>query len=229
VKTPCSSCNQRLEIPEELAGQTIECPACNASLAVPAIAASKSVPAQVQQSAPQAASSKKSKSSAPKWTTFQYEAINPKNYKNEKGELPAASQADALARLHEMGVSPGLVEQAMATGRLADKAKREHYELLRREKKKWNWTTKPKKFLIGFVGTIVVAEVFMIGHQADFLGHLCIILFGMLTGLMVSQSTDKPSTQWALAFKGKKFDYYVVRDATGKPIETIDLPEKLNE
>ena len=128
-----------------------------------------------------------------------------------------------------MGVSPGLVEQAMATGRLADKAKRGHYELLRREKKKWNWTTKPKKFLIGFVGTIVVAEVFMIGHQADFLGHLCIILFGMLTGLMVSQSTDKPSTQWALAFKGKKFDYYVVRDATGKPIETIDLPEKLNE
>jgi hypothetical protein len=35
MKIPCSSCNQRLEIPEELAGQTIECPACNASLAVP--------------------------------------------------------------------------------------------------------------------------------------------------------------------------------------------------
>ena len=39
MKIPCSSCNQRLEIPEELAGQTIECPACNASLAVPAKAA----------------------------------------------------------------------------------------------------------------------------------------------------------------------------------------------
>ena len=165
MKTPCSSCNRRLEIPEELAGQTIECPACNASLAVPAIAASKSVPAQVQQSAPQAASSKKSKSSAPKWTTFQYEAINPKNYKNEKGELPAASQADALARLHEMGVSPGLVEQAMATGRLADKAKREHYELLRREKERNR--LKPKKFLIISVATIVGVEVIMAGKLAE--------------------------------------------------------------
>jgi hypothetical protein len=68
MKIPCSNCNQRLEIPEELAGQTIECPACNASLAVPAIAAPTSIPAQVQESAPQAASSKKSKSSVPKWT-----------------------------------------------------------------------------------------------------------------------------------------------------------------
>jgi cytohesin len=62
MKIPCSSCNQRLEIPEELAGQTIECPACNASLAVPPPA-----PAQVQESAPQAASSKKSKPPIPKW------------------------------------------------------------------------------------------------------------------------------------------------------------------
>ena len=35
MKIPCSNCNQRLEIPEELAGQTIECPACNTSLTVP--------------------------------------------------------------------------------------------------------------------------------------------------------------------------------------------------
>ena len=35
MKIPCSNCNQRLDIPEELAGQAIECPACNASLAVP--------------------------------------------------------------------------------------------------------------------------------------------------------------------------------------------------
>jgi len=62
MKIPCSSCNQRLEIPEELAGQTIECPACNASLAVPPPA-----PTQVQESAPQAASSKKSKPPIPKW------------------------------------------------------------------------------------------------------------------------------------------------------------------
>jgi hypothetical protein len=62
MKIPCSNCNQRLEIPDELAGQTIECPSCNASLAVPPPA-----PAQVQESAPQAASSKKSKLSIPKW------------------------------------------------------------------------------------------------------------------------------------------------------------------
>jgi hypothetical protein len=65
MKIPCSNCNQRLEIPDELAGQTIECPACNASLAVPAMAAPP--PAPVQESAPQAATSKKSISSIPKW------------------------------------------------------------------------------------------------------------------------------------------------------------------
>ena len=67
MKIPCSSCNQRLEIPEELAGQTIDCPACNATLAVPAMAAPTPAPAQVQESAPQAASSKKSKPPIPKW------------------------------------------------------------------------------------------------------------------------------------------------------------------
>ena len=56
-----------MEIPEELAGQTIDCPACNASLAVPAMAAPPPVPAPVQESAPQAATSKKSISSIPKW------------------------------------------------------------------------------------------------------------------------------------------------------------------
>ena len=35
MKIQCPSCDQRLEIPEELAGQTIECPACNASLGAP--------------------------------------------------------------------------------------------------------------------------------------------------------------------------------------------------
>jgi len=56
---------------------------------MPAIAAPTSVPtsvpAQVQEAALQAASSKKSKSSVPKWATFQYEAFNRKNCKNEKG------------------------------------------------------------------------------------------------------------------------------------------------
>jgi len=52
MKIPCSSCNQRLEIPEELAGQTIECPACKASLAVPAIEAPPTVAPQVRVAIP---------------------------------------------------------------------------------------------------------------------------------------------------------------------------------
>ena len=67
MKIPCSNCNQRLEIPDELAGQTINCPACNTSLTVPAMDAPPPAPAQVQESASQAASSKKSKSPIPKW------------------------------------------------------------------------------------------------------------------------------------------------------------------
>jgi len=69
MKIPCSSCNQRLEIPEELAGQTIECPACNASLAVPAKAAPPPVTPQVQVTTPQVDSRKKSKSLIPKLAT----------------------------------------------------------------------------------------------------------------------------------------------------------------
>ena len=85
MKIPCSSCNQRLEIPEELAGQTIECPSCKASLAVPAIEVPPPATPQIRVTAPQAAkpqkpsprrqtsaapkaaSSKKSKSPIPKW------------------------------------------------------------------------------------------------------------------------------------------------------------------
>ena len=52
MKIPCSNCNQRLEIPEELAGQTIECPACKASLAVPVIDASPPATSQVQVAIP---------------------------------------------------------------------------------------------------------------------------------------------------------------------------------
>ena len=35
MKIPCPSCNQRLEIPDDLAGHNIECPSCKASLTVP--------------------------------------------------------------------------------------------------------------------------------------------------------------------------------------------------
>ena len=67
MKIPCSNCNQRLDIPEELTGQTIECPACNASLAVPSLAAPPSVTPQLEVATPQVASTKKSKLPIPKW------------------------------------------------------------------------------------------------------------------------------------------------------------------
>jgi len=35
MKTSCSNCDQRLDIPEELSGQTIECPACSGSITLP--------------------------------------------------------------------------------------------------------------------------------------------------------------------------------------------------
>ena len=66
MKIPCSSCNQRLEIPDELAGQTIECPACNARLAVPTLEPPPPTTPQVKVTNPQAVSSKKSKSLIPK-------------------------------------------------------------------------------------------------------------------------------------------------------------------
>ena len=75
-----------------------------------------------------------------------------------------------------MGLAPTKVEQAKAAGRLADKAKRKHYELLRREKERNR--LKPKKFLIISVATIVGVEVIMAGKLADFpnipsiIGHL---------------------------------------------------------
>jgi hypothetical protein len=59
MKIPCSNCNQRLEIPEEYAGQTIECPACNASLAVPSLAPTPSATPQVKVTTPQAATPQK--------------------------------------------------------------------------------------------------------------------------------------------------------------------------
>ena len=65
MKIQCPSCDQRLEISEELAGQTIECPACNKSLDVPAMAVMP--PAPIQQSTPQVAASEQPKSSVLKW------------------------------------------------------------------------------------------------------------------------------------------------------------------
>ena len=49
--------------------------------------------------------------------TFQYEAHNTKSGKTEKGELPAASQPEALARLQEMGLAPIKVQQVKAASK----------------------------------------------------------------------------------------------------------------
>lgn len=54
--------------------------------------------------------------------TFQYEAVNTQSGKTEKGELPAASQAEALARLQEMGLAPTKVEQAKAAPKKAKRS-----------------------------------------------------------------------------------------------------------
>ena len=59
MKIPCSNCNQRLEIAEELAGQTIDCPACNATLAVPALETPPSTTPRVEVVTPQASSPQK--------------------------------------------------------------------------------------------------------------------------------------------------------------------------
>ena len=76
MKIQCPSCDQRLEIPEELAGQTIECPACNTSLTAPSLAAPPPplptppppiAPTQNKRKAPQATSGRKTKSPFPKW------------------------------------------------------------------------------------------------------------------------------------------------------------------
>ena len=45
---------------------------------------------------------------------FQYEALDTKTGKTEKGELPANSQAEALARLQELGLAPTKCEEAKA-------------------------------------------------------------------------------------------------------------------
>ena len=46
--------------------------------------------------------------------TFQYEALNAQSGKTEKGELNVATQAEALARLQEMGLAPVKVDAVKA-------------------------------------------------------------------------------------------------------------------
>ena len=56
--------------------------------------------------------------------TFQYEALNAKSGKTEKGELNVASQSEALARLQEMGLAPIKVDPVKKEGSKKAKAKR---------------------------------------------------------------------------------------------------------
>ena len=56
--------------------------------------------------------------------TFQYEALNAESGKTEKGELNVADQAEALARLQEMGLSPIKVDPVKKEGSKKAKAKR---------------------------------------------------------------------------------------------------------
>ena len=56
--------------------------------------------------------------------TFQYEALNAESGKTEKGELNVADQAEALARLQEMGLAPIKVDPVKKEGPKKAKAKR---------------------------------------------------------------------------------------------------------
>ncbi|MAD24414.1 MAG: pilus assembly protein PilC [Verrucomicrobiales bacterium] len=56
--------------------------------------------------------------------TFQYEALDTKTGKTEKGEMPANSQAEALSRLQEMGLAPTKVEEAKGASGAKKKKKR---------------------------------------------------------------------------------------------------------
>ena len=55
--------------------------------------------------------------------TFQYEALNAKSGKTEKGELNVASQSEALARLQEMGLAPIKVDSVKKEDSKKPKAK----------------------------------------------------------------------------------------------------------
>ena len=95
MKIPCSNCNQRLEIPEELAGQTIECPACNASLAIP-LAAPPPPTSRVEVTTPQAAKPQKP---SPRRQT----SASPKAASSKKSLIPKLAIA-AIVGLMVVGV-----------------------------------------------------------------------------------------------------------------------------
>jgi hypothetical protein len=103
MKILCSNCNQRLEIPEELAGQTIECPACNASLSVSAPEAPPPVsPSKIQLATPKA--SPPSSRSKPSLTEGDKSVL--KNYAGEIARHESGSEQQ-MAAIHTVGLLAG--------------------------------------------------------------------------------------------------------------------------
>ena len=52
ISFACPHCNQKLEAPDDMAGQTVECPACQKPMAVPGAAVTEPVVAPVAANVP---------------------------------------------------------------------------------------------------------------------------------------------------------------------------------
>ena len=115
--------------------------------------------------------------------TFQYEAVNTKSGKTEKGELPAASQAEALARLQEMGLAPTKVEQAKAASK---KTKR------RKGKKRGKKGLGQMEISIPGMGGRVKEKILTIFTRQ--LAQLTSAGLPLLTGLKVLERQEKDAT-----------------------------------
>ena len=115
--------------------------------------------------------------------TFQYEAVNTKSGKTEKGELPAASQAEALARLQEMGLAPTKVEQAKAATKKAKRGK---------GKKKGKKGVGQMEISIPGLGGRVKEKILTIFTRQ--LAQLTSAGLPLLTGLKVLEKQEKDAT-----------------------------------
>ena len=117
--------------------------------------------------------------------TFQYEAVNTQSGKTEKGELPAASQAEALARLQEMGLAPTKVEQAKAAPK---KAKRGAAKGKKGAKKGLG---EMEIKIPGFGGTVKEKHLTIFTRQ---LAQLTSAGLPLLSGLRVLEKQEKTPT-----------------------------------
>ena len=103
MKIPCSNCNQNLEIPEELAGQTIECPSCNSNLTVPATKPpSTKSPSKIQLTAPKAST----RAPQPKSSLTDDDKNVLKNYAGNIAKYESGSEQQ-MAAIHTAGLLAG--------------------------------------------------------------------------------------------------------------------------